>query len=130
MQYSPCNIICTHELINEGRAAQLLIQNVILIKQNKALHAKENKKDEGFTKHFANGFGRHLTDPELIEITAMEKQKKLELEAEKAKRKSDREADAKARAEADMQWEKIKADHEKALEKWRLECNRLRAEGP
>jgi hypothetical protein len=123
------DIICTHELIDEGRAAQLLIQNVILVKQNKALHAKENKKDEGHTKLFADGFGRHLTDPELIQTMAMERQKKLELEAEKAKRKSDREADAKARTEADAQWEKIKADHEKALEGWRLECDRLKAEG-
>jgi len=59
----------------------------------------------------------------------MERQKKLELEAEKAKRKSDREADAMARAEADAQWEKIKADHEKALEEWKSECDRLKAEG-
>ncbi|KAI0293470.1 hypothetical protein BC826DRAFT_1142314, partial [Russula brevipes] len=83
------DIICTHELIDEGRAAQLLIQNMILIKQNKALHAKENKKDEGRTKLFANGFGRHLTDSELIQTTAMERQKKLEKEVEKAKRKLD-----------------------------------------
>ena len=123
------DIIRTHELIDEGRAAQLLIQNAILVKQNKALHAKENKKDGGRTKLFADGFGRHLTDPELIQTTVMERQKKLELEAEKAKRKSDREADAIARAEADAQWEKIKADHEKALEEWKLECDRLKAEG-
>ena len=93
------------------------------------MHAKENKKDEGHTKLFADGFGRHLTNPELIQTTAMKRQKKLELEAEKAKRKSDREAHAKAKAKADVQWEKIKADHEKALEEWRLECNRMRAEG-
>ena len=43
--------------------------------------------------------------------------------------KSDQEADAKARADADAQWEKIKADHEKALEEWRLECGRIKAEG-
>ena len=123
------DIIRTHELIDEGRAAQLLIQNAILVKQNKALHAKENKKAEGRTKLFADGFGRHLTDPELIQTSEMERQKKREREAEKVKRKSDREADAKARADADAQWEKIKADHEKALEEWRLECDRLKAEG-
>jgi DDE superfamily endonuclease len=123
------DIIRARELIDEGRAAQLVIQNAILVKQNKALHTKENKKDEGRTKLFADGFGRHLTDPELIQTTAAERQKKKDKEAEKAKRKSDREADAKARAEADTQWEKIKADHEKALEEWKTECDRLKAEG-
>ena len=112
------DIIHTHELIDEGRAAQLLIQNVILVKQNKALHVKGNKKAEGCTKHFADGFGRHLTDPELIQTSEMERQKNQEQEAEKAKRKSDWEADAKARADADAQWEKIKADHEKVDWPW------------
>ena len=102
---------------------------MILVEPNKALHAKENKKDGGRTKLFADGFGRHLTYPELIQTIVMERQKKLELEADKAKRNSDREADAIARADADAQWQKIKADHEKALEEWKLECNRLKAEG-
>ena len=95
------DIIRTHEPIDEGRAAQLIIQNVVLVKQNKALHAKENKKAEGCTKLFADGFGRHLTDSVLIQAAAMEAQKKQEWEAKEAKRKSDQEADARARAEAD-----------------------------
>jgi len=33
-------------MIDESRVAQLVIQNVILVKQNQALHAKENKKED------------------------------------------------------------------------------------
>lgn len=77
------------------------------------MHTKENEKDKGHIKLFANGFRRHLTDPELIQTSERERQRKEEQKAEKVKRKLEQEADAKARAKADMQWERIKADHEK-----------------
>jgi hypothetical protein len=46
----------------------------------------------------------------------MERQKKQDKKAQKAQRRADREADTIARAAVKVQWEKIKADHEKALE--------------
>ena len=80
------DIIHTHEMIDESQAAQLIIQNAILVKQNEALHMKENsKKDEGRTKLFADGFRRHLTDPELIQTLERKRQRKQDQEAEKAR---------------------------------------------
>ena len=60
-------------------------------------------------------------------MTAMERQKKQYEKAQKAQRRA--EANALVRAELEAQWEKIKADHEKALEEWKVECARLKAEG-
>ena len=116
-------------MIDKSRAAQLIIQNAILVKQNRALQAKENKKEEQCTKLFADGFGRHLTNLELIQTTAMEKQKRQDEEAQKAQRRADREVDALRRAALEVQWEKVKADHKKAMEVWKAECGRLKAEG-
>ena len=59
----------------------------------------------------------------------MERQKKQDKKAQKAQRRADREADTIARAAVEVQWEKIKADHKKALEWWKVKCARLKAEG-
>lgn len=58
---------------------------------------------DGRNKLFSDALGRHLTDPEMIQVTAMEGQKKKNKETEKARRRSDREADAIVRAAMEEQ---------------------------
>ena len=51
------DIICTHQLMEEHTAAQLILQNAHLNKLNQVLHACENKKKSDCTILFAKGYG-------------------------------------------------------------------------
>jgi hypothetical protein len=48
---------------------------------------------------------------------------------QKEQRKSNREALKSARAALEVRWKETKAEHEKAVDAWKLECERLTADG-
>jgi len=116
------------ELIDERQTAQLIIQHAHLTKLNQSLHAKENKKATDRTVLFPGGFGRHLTDPEFGQLLAAQTQRREAEEAKKAERASNREIQKVAKAVAEAEWKKRKEDYEQAMEEWKAECARLRAE--
>jgi hypothetical protein len=121
-------IIRARELIDERHTAQLVIQHAHLTKLNQSLHAKENKRTTDRTILFPGGFGRHLTDPEFGQQLAEQARRKEAEEAEKAQRASNREVQRAAKAAAEAEWKKKKEEYEEAMESWKAECLRLRAE--
>jgi hypothetical protein len=78
-------IIQANELIEQNRAAMLVVQHAHLIKLNQALQAKEKKKTDR-TKLFADGLGRHLTDAAFIEALKKHEQDKKDEEAGRRER--------------------------------------------
>jgi hypothetical protein len=121
-------IIRARELIDQRQTAQLVIQHAHLTKLNQSLHAKENKKATDRTILFPGGFGRHLTDPEFGQQLAEQARRKAAEEAGKAQRASNREVQRVAKAAAEAEWKKKKEEYEEAMESWKAECLRLRAE--
>ena len=63
-------------LINEAQNAQLIVQHMGMEKMNLTVHAKEQPKRSDRTALFPKGKGRHLTDPEVINLKrSMEEEK-------------------------------------------------------
>ena len=89
--------------MEECTSAQLVLQNAHLNKLNQVLHTCENKKQSDRTILFAQGYGRHLTNEESIELERGQKERRereaTELEQRRVTR-DDRKA-AKAALEAE-----------------------------
>lgn len=75
------DIICTHQVMTECTATQLIIQDAHLNKLNQVLHTRKNKKKSDCTILFAEGYGQHLTSEESIGLVRDQKERK-EKEAE------------------------------------------------
>jgi len=94
--------------------AQLVIQNAELHKLKQTVNAKEARAKEKHTTVFKKGFGRHLTDPELIQaLGSQELEKEAEVET-RSQRASVKEARRVARAAVEDEWKTIKATHVRA----------------
>jgi hypothetical protein len=94
-----------------------------------SLQAKEKKKKNDRTILFPGGFGWHLTDAQFTQQLDEQNQRKEAEAAEKAQRMEGREARKVAKAALDTEWQRIKAEHEAAVEAWEADYQRLRAEG-
>jgi len=122
-------IIHAHELIDEGQSAQLVVQHAILEKQNESLHAKENKKKADRTMISKDGMGRHLTAAEFVAAVQEQNDERDAEAAQKEQRRSEREALRSTRAALEVKWKETKAEHERAVNAWKSECEKLTAEG-
>ncbi|GBE85904.1 hypothetical protein SCP_0804280 [Sparassis crispa] len=112
----------------KGRNAQIVIQNMELLKYKESLHAKENKKKDDRTVLFPGGHGRHLTEPEFTEQLSEQSERKEAEAVEKNKRKDERATQKKVKADAEEEWKVIQAEHQKAMDDWKAECERLQSE--
>ncbi|KAJ7697931.1 hypothetical protein B0H16DRAFT_1349865 [Mycena metata] len=115
--------------IIESAHATIVVQNLHVEKQSQALHAKETKKKTKREKLPMAGRGHHLTAQELIDAAERAKRQREEEEAAKAKRAGEREVAKEAKEKLQKEWEKIKEDHEKAVDAWKEECDQLLADG-
>jgi len=123
------DIIRAHELIEESRQAQLVIQHAELTKLNQSLHTQENKKRDDRTILFPGGFGRHLTSVEFSRLLEEQNQRKTLKAAEKAHRKEIGEANKAAKAAVDAEWKERVTEHKRAVETWIAQCAALKAGG-
>lgn len=124
-------LVQAHRLIDEGRNAQLIIQNLMLDKMNQSLRAKEKKNQEGRqgrTKLFPGGYGRHLTNEEFIAEQEADERDKREKLAQKTRRKEDREAKKSRRLEAEAEWKAMLDEHAKEIHEWEVLVEKLKAE--
>lgn len=118
-------------VIIEAANAQLLIQNLGMMKMNRALHEKEKGKNKDHTilKLFPDGKGRHLTNPELIESKRLQEDAKRQEELDKASRKTAK-SDQKAKKECiEVIWRQMQQDHARAAEEWEADCQVLLTSG-
>jgi Tfp pilus assembly protein FimV len=120
--------LVAREHMEEGMAAQLVVQNLTLTKLNEALNRKENKKKNDRTVLF-NGRGLCLTADEIRDrLVAMAQQREDEA-AEKEQRVTDRTAKRNQRATFEAEWANMKHAHEVEVKGWEEKCVQLGAEG-
>jgi hypothetical protein len=107
----------------------MVVQHAILEKQNESLHAKENRKEADRTMINRDGMGHHLTASEFVAAVQEQNDEWVAEAVQKELWKSNREALKSAKAALEVRWKETKAEHEKAVDAWKLECERLTAEG-
>lgn len=121
--------IRARDLVIEGTQAQLIVQNLTMMKQNQALHAKENKKTADRTRLFADGMPRVLTGDQFSEeIRKADERRKAE-EAGRRRRAKTREEKKAAKAALEERWRGMLEEHRGALEVWTVACTRLEKAG-
>lgn len=91
-------LVAVQNSIIEGQQAQLVLQNLQLVKQNEVLHMKENTRENDCTKLFLGGRGRHLTGDDFHEAQVETERDKRVKETAKELRK-DKKAFQKKRKE-------------------------------
>ena len=115
--------------INAAANAQLVLKDMILAKQNQALHAKETRRKSDNTKLFPDGKGRHMTSDAVIAEIERKKERKQQAADDKESRKRDRTAKKAEAAAIENAWVRIKLDHARAVEEWETSCRTLQASG-
>ncbi|KAJ7588776.1 hypothetical protein C8J56DRAFT_785302 [Mycena floridula] len=111
--------ISARDHIIEGSHAQLTYQNLHLQRLNKALNAKEKKKEKGKDERVVfDGGGNVFTSDDFFAQMEQQKVRKDDQAAKKLARAGARELNKQARAAALAEWETIKAKHVKDLARW------------
>ncbi|KAJ3490068.1 hypothetical protein NLJ89_g11469 [Agrocybe chaxingu] len=121
--------ITAQNLINEGQNAQLIIQNMGMERMNLTLHEKENPKRTDRAALFPGGKGRHLTDPEVIQLKRRMEEEKKQKEQEKEQRKVAKQNKKASKERLEQRWKEVCVAHEVAVAEWTAECDRLRGAG-
>ena len=113
------------DMIIEGAHAQMVIQNLHLVKVKEARHASTGQKKSDRTKLFPDGKGRHLTSNEFIEAVKQLEVNKSTKEAMKEWRKTVVELKRAAREANELEWKVINERYGQAVLVWKSECERL-----
>ncbi|KIJ40081.1 hypothetical protein M422DRAFT_147733, partial [Sphaerobolus stellatus SS14] len=110
--------------------AQLIIQNMHLVKMNKALQMKEKVKEaDVHLQLFPGGFGRVLTDNDFITLQEDAMGRKAAKDSQKRRKKVARENKQAILAEQKRQWGIIRQSNEAASAAYKVECATLKALG-
>ncbi|KAF8156974.1 hypothetical protein B0H34DRAFT_634206, partial [Crassisporium funariophilum] len=112
------------DLIIEGAHAQLVVQNLHLGKTMQALNKRENKKKNDRSLLF-NGKAQVLSSDEFTAQVLAQTSRREEEAATRKKNAEARVAKKSAQDTIENEWKRIKANHEKDVEAWQLECQRL-----
>ena len=120
--------IIARDGIIEGAHAQLVVQNLFVEKQSKALNTKETRKEKDCTMLFTDGKGRHLTDLEWIAAVEKNEADKIKEAAEKTRRARAREAKKLAKETAEGEWKRILEEYQNELQAWQEKCEELTAQ--
>jgi hypothetical protein len=110
----------------EAAHALSIVQNLHLDKINQQLLDKESRKDNKQAVFFEGRHRQVLTDPTFrTHVEAVEAERKAK-ETAKAAIKMSCAAKRVANAQAKLEWECIKAEHERAVAAWEEEVTRLK----
>ncbi|KIJ22707.1 hypothetical protein M422DRAFT_276830 [Sphaerobolus stellatus SS14] len=110
--------------------AQLIIQNMHLLKLNKTLQIKEKGKDsDAHLQLFLGGFWHVLTNDDFIVLQEEVKAWKVTKEVQKRQKKVKKENKQVLLAEQKCQWELIHKHHEEVTTAYKEECVRFKAHG-
>ncbi|KAF8876881.1 hypothetical protein CPB84DRAFT_1736288 [Gymnopilus junonius] len=115
--------------IIEGAHATMVVQNIHLRKLNGALYAKETDKSSDRTFTIDTSKATVYTKDDIRNGIYEKQQRKAAAAAEKKSRQDARVAKKGARAKLEEEWKAIKVRHEKAVELWKLDCEKRASEG-
>ncbi|KAJ3499646.1 hypothetical protein NMY22_g19492 [Coprinellus aureogranulatus] len=114
--------------IIEGCHATMVIQNCHLMKQNGALYAREARKTSNRTSTLDTSKGQvYSTEEVLADLRAQRVRKKQEAARKQAGRDL-RAAKKAALARLEEEWTRLKDEHQKKLDEWKLTCEQLKAD--
>lgn len=111
-------LVAVQNSIIEGQQAQLVLQNLQLVKQNEVLHVKENTRENDHTKIFLGGRGCHLTGDDFHEAQVETEREKRAKEAVKELRKNKKAFQKKRKEEIDKLWRQRNDEYQSTVEKW------------
>jgi hypothetical protein len=123
------NCIHAQEMICEGQNAQLIVQNMGMEAMNRTLHEKENPKRTDRAVLFPGGKGRHLTNPEVIQLKRQLDDERKKKEADAETRKIDRQKRKASKQRLEERWKDICITHEEAVAAWKVQCTSLKESG-
>ncbi|KAF8827455.1 hypothetical protein HHX47_DHR4000222 [Lentinula edodes] len=112
-------------------AAQSVIQDMSLMKMNRALRAKEKKKGSKRDNEVLpnQGLGRLWTEQGILDFQRRKKDRLSDEAAQKEQRKAKRSSKKAAKGELKAEWKNIKDKHEREVKAWTTECALLRDKG-
>ncbi|KAF5378013.1 hypothetical protein D9757_009862 [Collybiopsis confluens] len=115
----------------ETLSAQMVVQDMTLVKLNAALHAKEVKKGRKNDNEVLpnDGMGRLWSDVRILEYQKKKKADKEQELAEKEVRKQQRSSKKALKGLINAEWEAIKEKHSEDIEKWNTTCVGLKEKG-
>ncbi|KAG1800022.1 uncharacterized protein BJ212DRAFT_1450220 [Suillus subaureus] len=111
--------LATHEQINAGQNAQIIIQDLTLRKLNETLNT---------VKLYPKGNRRHMTEHQFIDELKEDPKRAKKVEVRK-QRKAARDVRHGKGVELVTQWNEIKEKHAAAVRDWQVECEHLNVEG-
>ncbi|KAG1749354.1 hypothetical protein EDB19DRAFT_1587159, partial [Suillus lakei] len=120
--------LATHEQINAGQNAQIIIQDLTLQKLNETLNTGD-KKETDQVKLYLKGNRHHMTEQWFIDELKEDHAKCAEEVEVRKQRKAAREVRCGKGVELVTQWNEIKEKHTAAVRDWQVECERLNGEG-
>jgi len=113
--------------IIHGAHAQLVVQNLHLRKLNVALNTNEGKKKNERAILF-EGKGQLFTSDAFSQKVEDQKARKEAAAAKKVSNAASRAARKEAQANLDVEWARLKRNHEEATNAWKLTCDALKEE--
>jgi DDE superfamily endonuclease len=111
--------------MTEVQTAQMVLQDMSLLKMNQTILAKEKKKKDDRTKIHTNGFGRLFTNDECITLVKEQAMQRQEKANKKGKRAAERQTKKAEKEAIEYEWKEIKAAHAKNIESWERYCEKL-----
>lgn len=117
------------DLVIESNQAQLVLQHMVLDKQNQVLHAKETGKETDRTALHPKGFGQCMTAEEVVLSRKEAEDEKARKIKEKGDRAAARSKKKDEKAALEQQWQDIKLQHEAAVREWEGTCRALIEQG-
>ena len=110
--------------MTEVQTAQMVLQDMSLLKMNQTIMAKEKKKKDDHTKIHMNGFGQLFTNDECITLVKEQAIQRQEKENKKGKR-AERQTKKAEKENIECEWKEIKAAHAKNIKSWERDCEKL-----
>ncbi|KAJ3925848.1 MAG: hypothetical protein NXY57DRAFT_861817, partial [Lentinula lateritia] len=112
-------------------ATQSIIQDMSLMKMNRALRAKEKKKGWKRDNEVLpnQGLGRLWTEQGILDFQRRKKDRLSDEAVQKEQRKAKRSSKKAAKGELEAEWKNIKGKHEGQVKAWTTECAQLWKKG-
>ncbi|THU88714.1 hypothetical protein K435DRAFT_584237, partial [Dendrothele bispora CBS 962.96] len=115
--------------------AQSVLQDMTLVKMNKTIRAREEEKAAKQNRENlalpgpGEGYGRIWSTQEILDYKRKKREEEERDEMEKEKRRNDKKDIAEKKKAIELEWKKILAEHQTAVESWETVCQKLKDEG-
>ena len=107
----------------------MVLQSLVIKKQNVALHGREELQKERKRTLFPKGLGRAITEDGMEEAIRQAAHEKEDEDQAKKARGVQAKLQAEAKKAAKVPWQELLLAHELAVTSWTLRCDKLKKQG-